>query len=264
MKKVDYNKLLKSAFSEAGKLAEYYRYFHNYSFGNQMLLLGQGVTGPVAKFKRWVELGRSVKKGAKAKFIFVPFTKKIEGVNEDTGEITISTMKSFFLSPCLFELTDTEGNELYSPEKELPKLDKFKIYSALEITECNWREIDGNTQGYAIPSKRQIAINPLAVYPEKTLLHEVAHCILHAKVDSLKKAHDTAIPQNLREVEAESVAYITGSFLGILSEDAKRSSRGYIQHWIDNNSIPENNAKRIFGAVDKIIKALDPNPLRKD
>jgi len=256
MKKIEYSKLLKSAFSGPSKIAEYYSYFYNYSFGNQVLLVLQGVTSPVATFKKWCELGRSVKKGAKAKEIFIPtsWTKKVE--DQATGEEKEIPMKGFILKSCLFQATDTDGKEFYSETRELPQLDKNKIYSALGITEITWNKPNGNLQGYSYPTKKAIAINPLAVYPEKTLLHEVAHCILHSQDSSSVHQHDAAIPQSLMEVEAEVVAYITGSYLGILSEDAKQSSRGYTQHWINGNNVPEKNAKRIFGAVDKILKAL--------
>jgi hypothetical protein len=32
-------------------------------------------------------------------------------------------------------------------------------------------------------------------------------------------------------------------------------SRGYIQHWLDGQTIDDKSAKRIFGAADKILKA---------
>jgi hypothetical protein len=166
-------------------------------------------------------------------------------------------MRSFILKPCLFEATDTDGEELYFPERALPALDKTKILTSLGIKEMPWARPEGNSQGVANTYSSTVSINPLAVYPEKTLLHEIAHCILHKRdLDTFN--HDLRIPQNIREVEAESVAYIAGSYLGILSDDAKKASRGYIQHWIRNENIPDSNAKRIFGAVDKIIKALDP------
>lgn len=59
-------------------------------------------------------------------------------------------------------------------------------------------------------------------------------------------------PVNIREVEAESVAYILCS---LLSLPGLHESRGYVQSWLSGQEISERNAQRIFTAADKILKA---------
>ena len=81
--------------------------------------------------------------------------------------------------------------------------------------------------------------------PHKTLFHEIAHVLLHhGGVDDTEKA--------LREVEAECVAMICCESLGLPGADF---SRGYIQHWLCVDSIPERSAARIFQAADSILKS---------
>jgi hypothetical protein len=65
--------------------------------------------------------------------------------------------------------------------------------------------------------------------------------------------HDSeTTPRDIREVEAESVAYILCSVLDL---PGLTESRGYIQGWLAGGEISDKSAQRIFGAADKILKA---------
>lgn len=252
-----YQSLFSTAINDPGKLADYYHCFYNYSFGNMLFLMYQGITSPVATFKRWSNQGRKIIKGSKAKSIWIPNIKK--GTKEDiAGELVEFSYTRFFAKACIFELNDTTGDDYYSPEVELPQFSKTKILNALEIKEIEFSAAQTlNTQGYAYSTLREIAINPLAAYPVKTFLHEVAHCLLHAHDENgLVIAHGLEIPESLMEVEAESTAFIVGSFLGLLNEDAQLFSRGYIQSYLAKFPMQEKTCQRIFGAADKILKAL--------
>ena len=251
-----FQKLFEQAISEPGKLARYYSYFHNYSFGNMLLLMFQGVTEPVASFNKWGLLNRRVKKGSKAKTICMPNSRKGTRTNADGDEEEFG-YKTFQLKNCLFTLSDTQGDELYTPEVELPRFDKFRLLAELGIQEVVFDKLSGNIQGFSRPSLKQVSISPIAVYPVKTLLHEVAHCLLHERNDDgLVVDHGIEIPREIREVEAESTAYLLGSFLGILSDKELTLSRGYIQNWTKKAPLPENTCRRVIGAVEKMLKAL--------
>jgi hypothetical protein len=252
-----YQDLFNTAITNPGKLADYYHCFYSYSFGNMLFLMEQGITSPVATFKRWSSQGRKIIKGSKAKSIWIPNTKK--GTKEDVdGDLVEFSYTRFFAKACIFELNDTTGGEYYSPSVALPQFDKTKILDSFEIEEIEFSaEKSLNTQGYAFSTLREIAINPIAAYPVKTFLHEVAHCLLHARNDDgLVIAHGLEIPKSLREVEAESTAFIVGSFLGILDENAQAFSRSYIQNYLAEFPMQDKTCQRIFGAVDKILKAL--------
>jgi hypothetical protein len=82
----------------------------------------------------------------------------------------------------------------------LPQWDTDRALGALDIEPTHFTETDGNCQGYA--RKRQIAINPVAQLPHKTLFHEGAHLILgHTTEADFTDTERT--PRSLREVEAE-------------------------------------------------------------
>lgn len=252
-----YQELFNKALNEAGELGNYYSYFHNYSFGNMLYLFYQGVSSPVATFKNWAKVNRTVKKGSKAKKIWIPNSFRGEREDIEGNSVEFSFTK-FFVRSCMFELKDTSGDEFYSPNVPLPGFNKDKLLNALGIKETSFSQLESlNCQGYSRPSVMRVAINPIAQYPVKTLLHEIAHCLLHAgDDDGVVLDHGIEIPSNIKEVEAESTAFIVGSFLNILSEEAKSSSRGYIQNWLKGHQLSDKTCQRVFGAVNKILKGL--------
>ncbi|MBX9865490.1 MAG: ImmA/IrrE family metallo-endopeptidase [Burkholderiales bacterium] len=266
MKNIQDNKqlyldLFKEAISQPGKVGDFYSYFHNYSFGNMVLLWSQGVNSPVGSFKSWGKVNRRVNKGASAKYICIPISFKGYKDNPNSDETEEFSYTRFFLKKCIFELNDTNGEDFYAPEVNLPEFDKNKLFAGLNIQEIDFSQFQSlNCQGYARPDCNQVAINPVATFPIKTMLHEVAHCLLHKRdEDGSLTSHGVDLPRDIREVEAEATAYLAGCFLDVLDDKAKLFSRGYIQDWMLVSELPEKNIQRIFGAVDKIIKALHCN-----
>jgi hypothetical protein len=53
-------------------------------------------------------------------------------------------------------------------------------------------------------------------------------------------------------VEAEAVAMLLCESLELPGSEY---ARGYIQHWLSGDVIPEKSAMKIFGAADRILKA---------
>ena len=251
MKSYNFKDLLKQAISEEGKISECYSLLHDYSFCNSYLLYVQQrakkqEVKPCGSFTKWKSLGGKIKKGSKAMAVFIPKMKPVFIKNEETGkEEKVLIPVGFFLKNVIFSLNDVDNIE----PKAIEKLKDFDIYKAcknLGITIKDYAMIDGNCQGYAIPEEKAIALNPLAENPLKTLVHEVAHCILHQKDADEKR-------RRVQEVEAECTAYLTLNVLG--KTEYNKESRGYIQHWLDGAEVEEKTAQRIFGAVNKILKA---------
>src|SRR5882762_5347194 len=85
--------LLHKAVTEPGIVSTAFSKFHSYSLGNQLLAFVQcerrGISpGPIGTFRRWKELGRYVKKGAKAITLCMRVTSKrtAERHNDETGK----------------------------------------------------------------------------------------------------------------------------------------------------------------------------------
>jgi antirestriction protein ArdC len=242
-------KYLVEAVSRPGVLSTAYSAFNNYSLGNQIAafcqLTARGLPiSPIASYKAWQEKGRNVKKGEKALSLCMPIVGK--KTNKETGEEEVYTF--FAWKNNWFSLDQTEGAD-YVHEISTPEWDSDIALQALNITQGSFNHIDGNCQGYA--SGRSIAINPLAEFPHKTRFHEIAHVVLgHCEEVTMSDSDKT--PKDIKEVEAESVAYILCSLLGL---PGLEESRGYIQSWLVGNTINEKSAQKIFAAADKILKA---------
>ena len=133
-----------------------------------------------------------------------------------------------------------------------------KRLKRLNIEERPFEMIDGNCQGYS--QHRTIAINPIAINPLKTTIHEMAHVLCGHTTEG--RVTDSEItPRHLREAEAESVAFLVGSIIGL---DNLNDCRGYIQGWLQGDSIPEKSAQKIFKVADQILKAGSNSAERMD
>ena len=270
----DWATLLVNAVSTPGVISKAYSRFRNYSVGNQILAMIQCLErqiepGPIHTFKGWSDLGRHVKRGEKALVLCMPVTVKrkiagakhdpsllrggdgaerqIAGANDDgTVNATVFTFR-----PHWFTLSQTEG-EPYVPQ-ELPQWSEAHTLHVLLIDHVAFQHTDGNCQGYA--KDRSISVSPIAMLPHKTLFHEMAHVVLgHTQEGSRLDDHEFT-PRNLREVEAECVALICCESLQL---QGTAEARGYIQHWLGKETIPDRCAQRIFKAADQILKAGRP------
>lgn len=249
-KQPQWSAMLADAVNKPGVLSRAYSAFHDYSIGNQMLAWSQMTAreiplGPVATYKDWLALGRQVRKGEKAIELVMPVTIKRR---DDSGEKTDDTFTVFSLKPRWFALSQTDGED-YVHEAKTPAWDAAKALAALGITEEPYKSTDGNCQGYA--TGNSIAINPVAALPHKTRFHEIAHVVLgHTKEHAMQDGEHT--PRDIREVEAEGVAYLC---ITLLDLPGQVESRGYIQHWLGGAKIEDKSAQRIFAAANKILDA---------
>jgi hypothetical protein len=258
--------LLVEAVNKPGLIMDAYSAFWNYSVGNQILALVQcqlrGIQpGPINTFPKWQTLGRVVKRGERALTLCMPLTRKRrddESKDSDSSSDE-QTFTTFVHRARWFVVSQTIGDEL--GPTTIPEWDAERALAALSIERIPFDKTDGNVQGFARGS--QIAINPVAQLPHKTLFHEMAHVLLHTSEGDFTDTEQT--PKNLREVEAESVALLCCEALDLEGADY---ARGYIQHWLyegigyDADAIPEKSAQKIFHAADQILRAGRPTKER--
>lgn len=248
---VPFAELLSEAVNKPGVLSDCYKRFYNYSFGNQMWIWSQLVSQdkplqPVNTFDRWLKMGRCVSKGQKATLsVLIPMT-----IGKKEPEDKGFTM--FKLRNCLFTADQTtvvdESKDIETAEVTA-EWDKTLALETLKIDQVGFASLNGNSQGYAFG--RSFAVNPCAVLPHKVTFHELAHIVLgHTKTERMDDGEE--LRRDTQEVEAECVAYILCSVLGL---PGLIESRGYIQHWLRDGSIQDATAKRIFSAATKILKA---------
>lgn len=249
--------LLAEAVSRPGLILEAYSRFHGYSLGNQLAAIFQCrirhiPPGPIATFQRWLELGRSVKKGEKAIVLCMPVSVRVrdeDGTERAGQEGSPPRQKTIFIwKPRWFVLAQTDGAPL-TDTVEIPSWDEGRALDTLGIRRVPFTLADGNVQGYA--EGRTVAVSPLAELPVKTLFHELGHVLLNHTGE--RGADRPDLPKTLAEAEAEAVALLCLESLGFPGADY---ARGYIQSWYGaGNPLPEHSAQRIFKAADTILRA---------
>lgn len=237
--------LINKFLSEPGIISKCYSTFTNYSIMNGLALMyqirGRGLAlGPCASFAKWKAQGGKVKKGEKALWVNVPCKVKItdKKVNEEEDDKVITC---FYWKPCVFTLAQVDID--MKPEPVQTKWDKDKMLKELNICEIPFEMVNGNTQGYSC--EKGVAINPLGMHKTRTLVHEVAHYLLHI---SKKCKTEHAI----KEVEAELTSALVGYALGL---DGADEARGYVQHYLGSNKLTNKSALRVLACANKILKA---------
>lgn len=230
--------------------------FHGYSLNNTLLIAAQNPKASlVAGFKSWEKnFERHVKRGEKGIKILAPspYTKKVlqEKVNPDTGEMILDKngnpvkeeteiKLTSFRVVSVFDVSQTEGKELPSMARDLhDNIKDYPLYiQALEQVSdvpIAFEEINGSAHGYYSHATDSIAIQSGMSESQtlKTMIHEIAHSILHNDnvADAKEKDRQT------KEVEAESVAYTVCKHFGIDSSDY---SFGYIAGWSADKELNE-------------------------
>lgn len=243
--KLNWSELLEEALTMPGGLSDTYSRFYRYSMLNQILLFQQGVREPVNTYQRWLDMGRQVQKGSKAKSILRPIFYKD---TDDNGEET-QKVRGFKMVRCLFGASETEGDPL--PEYEPPEWSPTRALGALAINKVAFEHVDGNIQGYS--RGNELAINPVAKYPLKTLIHEMGHIVIgHTVPERLAEYQEH---RGIFEFEAEGTAYLAMNELRAHDQFDAAESRAYIQTWLRDAKPNEQSIRSVFTATDKILRA---------
>lgn len=243
---------------ESEKYAAYLRFlsrFHDYSAGNCLLIAMQCPGASlVASYTDWQRQRRQVKRGAKAIKILAPHTYK------DTDENGNERENLGFHAASVFDVSAT-----YSPEgKELPDIvhtldgslsDRRLLEVLIDIAPVpvEYENITTGANGYFSPAECRIAIKAglSEIQTAKTLLHETAHALLHAK-----GAEEESADRRTREEQAESVAYVVCNYLGL---DTSEYSFGYIAGWSGDKTLPQlrDSLEVIRKTSEKMIADID-------
>jgi hypothetical protein len=245
--KIEWARLLEQALTMPGALGATYSRFYQYSFGNQIALWMQGVTEPVNTYNRWRDMNRQVKKGSKAKAILRPIMfKSTNELGEEERKV-----RGFKWVHCLFELSETEGEDL--PPYEPPTWSTERALGTLGIQQVAFdaTHVPDNTQGYSLGT--EIAISPVAAYPFKTLIHELGHVTLgHTSDEGIE---DYRSHRGLMEFGAEGTAYLVLNELEAHDQMDAAESRLYIQQWLKDERPEDKAIRHVLTATDTILKA---------
>lgn len=232
--------------------------FYDYSVNNTLMILGQNPKATqLAGYNKWQnDFNRQVKSGEKGLMIWMPVEIKVkenhyvldENGNRilgDDGKFKreeVEVKKRTFKIGYTFDVSQTEqieGKEVIelSPVKDLKG--DVKDYQALTKALMEISPAPIKIEAFTAPAKgcynsltNEITIQPdmSEVQTIKTMIHEIAHSIVHSNenLNQLKQNENIEFSKNEKEVQAESIAYIVSSHLGI---DTSDYSFPYVATW---------------------------------
>lgn len=215
--------------------------FHQYSFNNTMLILGQYPSASlIAGYNSWKNnFNRQVNKGEHAIKILAPYQIKIkqEKDQENNEEPTQEEVKvTRFHLVNVFDISQTTGDpipELVTDLKGTSHDAEALIQAILDVATIEIQFIEqendvslqNGAKGYYSPVEDKIVVNSNldTIQKAKTLVHEYAHSILHKQTDKSREQ---------KEIEAESLAFVICNHFNI---DTSDYSFGYIAAYANQN-----------------------------
>ena len=222
--------------------------FHKYSMYNVIQIL---ITCPdatiVAGFKKWLSMGRNVRKGEHG----IPILAPIFSVVTDEEGIEHERLVGFKVV-YVFDISQTDGEPLpeppdwKSPEKNNELQERLINFAENKGIQVQVKHIGRDVQGLSIGGK--IVLDPEA--GTKTLIHEIAHEMLHHDFELIP------IDPAIRELEAESIAYVVAKHFGI---DSLASPNYNALHGATAELIME-HLERIRNTAAEIITSLEAEP----
>lgn len=270
--------LLKTGVEKIQNSEEFKKYltvmskFHNYSLNNTLLIYLQNPNATaVAGFNKWKkDFHRTVKKGEKSIRILAPILKNKELLESDENDNQESKNENKIIvgyRPVpVFDISQTVGEELPQAPKPIDLEGSYPLYeqnknilkklTGYEVVEAP-RE-DGADGSCNYETKIISIQKNLSEFQKmKTLLHECGHALLHGSLinnDNLDSFEvEVMNNRHIREVEAESVSFVVGQFLGF---DSSEYSFNYIVNWSGKSEYLENSLKRIRNTANQIIDVL--------
>jgi len=213
---------------------------YKWSLSNKVLAFAQAGEIDCRGFKQWQEIGRSVKKGARAVYIFRPHTIKVK--EEDSGEDLQKSVCIGFSAIPVFAASSTEGDDLssnYQPQ-ELPPL--YDLAKRFGIT-ISFVPVTPDKLGDAKIDGSSIRIG---THDESVFFHELAHAI-HARIDGDLKGGQ----QTDQEVIAEFTSAVLMDFYGI--RDNSGNAWQYISQYSND---PLQAITKALGTVEKVLAVL--------
>ena len=233
--------------------------FHTYSFGNTLEIARQKPDATrVAGLYAWNQLGRKVKKGERGIRILAPMIgirrKKDEEAEKDIRTQNQAVLVGF-RAAYVFDVSQTEGAELPEFSERVSgnageyrdRLVDFVIAQGIAL---EFKESIAPALGMSYGGKIALLPGQSSAEEFSTLVHELAHEMLH------KAERRTATTKAVRETEAEAVAFVVGTTIGL---ETGRASADYIHLYHGNAALLTESLEVIQKTSAVILSAIE-NP----
>ncbi len=231
--------------------------FHKYSFGNILEIARQKPDAThVAGLYAWNQLGRKVRKGERGIRILAPMIgirRKKDGEAEKDIRKQNTAVIVGFRSAYVFDLSQTEGRELPGLSDRVTgeagayreRLIEFTIAQGITL---EFKESIAPALGVSYGGRIALLPGQQPAEEFSTLVHELAHEMLH------KADRRTATTTAVRETEAEAIAFVVGTTIGL---NAGRASADYIQLYHGNAALLAESLEVIQRTSARILSAIE-------
>ncbi|MBE2997169.1 hypothetical protein IDM40_00420 [Nocardiopsis sp. HNM0947] len=235
-------------------------WLRHYSANNVMRILQQCPNArDVRAFGAWLNAGRPVCKGERGIRILAPMRYRAE--DEESEPEREDGCRRYevrgFTVTTVFDVSQTEGGPAPEPDGVVPQElrglapDQLWDQVAAMVTTRGYTVEHGDcgeAYGYVHYPTRTVRVrgdvDPAQAV--KTLTHELAHILCeHSTREGLSRQR--------AEVEAESVACVVGSVMGLETLDY---SVPYVAGWADDSDVAHAAAARVMAVADQITAHL--------
>ena len=224
--------------------------FHKYSWGNCLMIHTQRPNATqVAGFHSWLKFKRYVRKGEKGIVILAPMVGKKR--EEGTLQEDAATRLFGFRIAHVFDFSQTEGEALpeFARVNGDPQdyTDRLKQFIAARNIELEFSLRIAPAKGMSSGGKitRLPDMEPGETF--SVLVHELAHELLHKAERRAETNHV------IRETEAEAVAFVVSSAIGL---DTNSACSDYIQLHRGGKETLAESLSLIQVTSSKIIAAI--------
>ena len=226
-----------------------------WTFTNRALVAAQKYTQDARGFAQWREVGRKVKRGATAAYLFAPYMKAKGEKGAKTVERDEQGRKKYELKGWttvpVFAVQDTEpvdpdvpSDVEYAPP-QMPPL--VEVATRLGVS-VSYAPHGGTFNGVYLPGSQAIVLN---VTTHRTFWHELAHAA-HHHVDVADCLPTDTRPQTVAYQEA--VAELTAAVLGeMYGEPCVGTSYHYLTSYYKD---PLTGITQALGIVGKVLEVI--------
>jgi len=228
--------------------------FSRYSLNNLFLIARQRPDARcVAGYQTWRKLGRFVRKGEKGIAIIAPLVRRKPEIESPETADQESIIRGFKLTH-VFSEQQTEGEPLPEigcvtgdPGYYLSRLEQFVRDNAIEL---RYSDEIAPARGMAEKGKITLLPDQTAAETFATLVHEVAHSELHFGGRRLETT------KRIRETEAESVAFVVCSAIGL---ETGTAAQDYVGLYGGDSKLLLQSLQYIQQTANRILTAITPS-----
>jgi hypothetical protein len=220
-----------------------------WSLGNRLLMLAAG-TRDARGYRQWEQVGRHVRRGAKAFYIFAPVIRKVtvKVADPETGEEREEQREVLagFREVPVFRYEDTEGKPLpepdYAPPEPPPLQDVARAFGVREIRYEPAGQ-DGLYGFYSWSGGKRIV---LRTHDVLTWFHELGHAVHH----TFRPLRGGQVPE--QEIVAEVFAATMCELFGMRGH--LRNAWEYVKAYAGQD--PQQALKAVFRVLSDVEECL--------